>query len=198
MVASAESQRLRGMIEAERECPAGRCSSHESRKFYRSLTSWKGLKRRLPSCKLAATKFGDILSPHSIRETKHIFLKTRSGCTRKIINVDLLPQVVEDWVLIRFQTFLDLAHEFQESEVSSCASRPIEALVWINEIRCRREVQPPGQSCREFLGFLTQKIATDVKKIINGDFKRRVFIKEDAAQTEERYLTGRQDRLDDL
>ena len=38
----------------------------------------------------------------------------------------------------------------------------------------------------------SKKIASGLKKIINGDFKSRVFVGEEAAQKEKRFLTGRQ------
>ena len=41
-------------------------------KIFSSLKIWIGLKKRLPSCKLAATNDGVILSAPSIREMKHI------------------------------------------------------------------------------------------------------------------------------
>ena len=39
---------------------------------------------------------------------------------------------------------------------------------------------------------LVSKMVSGLKKIINGDFKRRIFIEEEAAQKEKRFLTGRQ------
>ena len=40
--------------------------------MYRILKVWIGLKKKLPSCNLAAANFGVILSPHCIRGIKHI------------------------------------------------------------------------------------------------------------------------------
>ena len=40
---------------------------------------------------------------------------------------------------------------------------------------------------------LDSKVPSGVKKIINGDVKRRVFVEEEAAQkVKKRFLTGRQ------
>ena len=50
----------------------------------------------ITSCKHAATNFGVILSPHSVREMEHISQKKRSGCVWKKISRDLLPRVVDE------------------------------------------------------------------------------------------------------
>ena len=85
------------------------------------------------------------------------------------------------------------------SEVSSCASRPLEAMVWISEIESAmsvadlKKLQPitePG--CRQTSKFLILKLARGLKKIINGDFKRRIIIREEAARKDKRIFTGRQ------
>ena len=84
------------------------------------------------------------------------------------------------------------------SEVPSCASRPIEAVVWMSEIesaKCIVDLKTPysiiGQKFHTNLEFLDPKTASGLKKIINEDFKRRVFIQEEAAPKEKRSLTGR-------
>ena len=61
---------------------------------------WTGLKMRLFSCKLAATNFGIILSPHSKREMKYSICQSWSGCIRKKTSPNLLLLVVEDWALV--------------------------------------------------------------------------------------------------
>ena len=43
---------------------------------------------------------GIVLSPHSMREMKDIYPKTRSAFKWKNISLDLLPQVVEEWALM--------------------------------------------------------------------------------------------------
>ena len=78
-------------------------------------------------------------------------------------------------------------------EVSSCASRPIEAVVWINEIESAKSVADlkmsysiTGAKLQTHFKVLDFKIASGLKKFTNGDFKRRVSIQEEAA----RFLTG--------
>ena len=61
---------------------------------------WTGLKMRLFSCKLAATNFGIILSPHSEREMKYSICQSWSGYIRKKTSPNLLLLVVEDWALV--------------------------------------------------------------------------------------------------
>ena len=46
-----------------------------NQKICSSLKCWKGRKKRLPICKLAAMNFGVLLSPHSMREMKDISLE---------------------------------------------------------------------------------------------------------------------------
>ena len=70
----------------------GRRSSLE---IYRSLKVWIGMKKRLPSHKFAASNFGELVSPHSIREIEEISLTWKW----KTISLDPLPQVVEEWAL---------------------------------------------------------------------------------------------------
>ena len=64
----------------------------ESRHFYEYFNKWKDLKQRLLSHKLAATNFGVILGPHSIRETMRMF-----RCIWKKITPNLLFLVAETW-----------------------------------------------------------------------------------------------------
>ena len=68
------------------------------------------------------------------------------------------------------------------TEVSSDASRPVEASVWINEIasaksfaKLKTSKSINGSELQSNLEVLDSKIASGLKKIINGDFKRRVF-----------------------
>ena len=61
---------------------------------------WIVSKKRFPSCELSAMRLGIILSPHSMRNMKDKFLKSCSGCKCKESKVNLLTQVVEEWVLM--------------------------------------------------------------------------------------------------
>ena len=72
-------------------------------------------------------------------------------------------------------------------------------MVWINEIESAKPIADLKTSyyCHQdqsadYFGILDSKIAGGLKKIINGDFKRRVFIQEEAAQKEKRCPMGRQ------
>ena len=67
------------------------------------------------------------------------------------------------------------------NEVSSCATRMIEAAVWINEIESAK-----SNVADKRRGFDSKM------KIINGDFKKRDFIEEEAARKAKRFPTGRQ------
>ena len=78
---------------------------------------------------------------------------------------------------------------------SSGATRPIEAMIWINEVlsaksivELKRQIQSTGQSCRQLSRFSTK--ASGLKNIINGNFKSRDF--EEAGEKETRILTGGQ------
>ena len=70
---------------------------------------------------------------------------------------------------------------------------------WVNEIESTKSVADLKKSysiaeARLQTNFevLDSEIASGLKKVINGDFKRRAFSYEEAAQKEERFLTGRQ------
>ena len=72
------------------------------------------------------------------------------------------------------------------------ASRPIEAMIWINEIESAKSVADlktsyfiTGDKLQTNFKVLDSKIASGLKKIINEDFKRRVIIQEEAAQKED-------------
>ena len=74
---------------------------------------------------------------------------------------------------------------------------PIEAMIWVNEIESAKSVADlkisysnNGDKLQTNFQALDSKIASGLKKIINGDLKRRVFIQEEAAQ-KKRFLTGR-------
>ena len=65
------------------------------------------------------------------------------------------------------------------SGVSSCSSRSIEAVVWINEIETAKSedvVFSHEAKLQKNFEVLDSDIAAILKKIINGDFKRRVFV----------------------
>ena len=87
-----------------------------------------------------------------------------------------------------------------KSEVSSCANRPIEVMVWINEIESAKSVADlktahsvTGAKLQTNDEVLGSKKASGLKKIINGAFnKRRVSIQKEAAKKARRFLTGRQ------
>ena len=72
-------------------------------------------------------------------------------------------------------------------------------MVWINEIECAKPLADLKTSYFATVAKLQTNFevldsdkAGGQKKIIDGDFKRRVFIQEEAAQKEKRCLTGRQ------
>ena len=89
-------------------------------------------------------------------------------------------------------------------EVSSCASRPIEGMIWINEIESAKSIADlktsysiTGAKLQTNFEVLDSKKASGRKKIINEDFKKRVFIQEEAAQ-KEMLSHGKARRMDDL
>ena len=66
------------------------------------------------------------------------------------------------------------------SEVPSCASRSIEAMVWVNDIESAKSVADLKTSCsitgeklQTNFEVLDSKIASGLKTISNGDYKRR-------------------------
>ena len=72
-------------------------------------------------------------------------------------------------------------------------------MLWINEIASAKsiaELKTSTTITRAVLQtdfeVLDSKKASGLKKITNGDFKRRVFIEGEDAQREKRFLTGRQ------
>ena len=69
--------------------------------------------------------------------------------------------------------------------MSSCASRPIEAMVWTNEIESAKSIanvktsySVTGGQVADRLRSSDTKIASGLTKIINGDFKRKSSFKE--------------------
>ena len=79
------------------------------------------------------------------------------------------------------------------SDVSSSETRPIGAKAWINEIESAKYVADlktsftlTGATLQRDFEVLESKTASG-----NGDFKRRVFIPVEAAEREQRCLTGR-------
>ena len=85
-------------------------------------------------------------------------------------------------------------------EVSLCASRPVEAMIWSNRIESPASVAELKTSntiirekvANKLSGSLDFNIASGLKKNINGEVKRRVCIQDEAAQKEKRCLTERQ------
>ena len=68
------------------------------------------------------------------------------------------------------------------SGTSSCASRPIETMTWINEMESAKSIADlktsysiTGAKLQANFEVLDSTIASGLKKIINGDFERRVF-----------------------
>ena len=91
------------------------------------------------------------------------------------------------------------------SEVSPCASRPIEAMVWISEMQSSKSIVElktsysiTGAKLQTNFAVLESQIASALQKIINGDFKRRVFIQDEAAQKRKTPSHGKASRLDGL
>ena len=79
------------------------------------------------------------------------------------------------------------------SESSSCASRPIAAMVWMNEIesaKCIADLKTSyaitGAKLQTNFEVLDSKIAIDLQKIINGS-----FIRQKTTKKEKRFVTGR-------
>ena len=85
------------------------------------------------------------------------------------------------------------------SDVASSASHPIAAMVWINQIDSAKSFADlkmsyavTGAKLQTNFEVVESKMASGLKKIIDGDFKRRVFTQEEAAQKEKHFSTGRQ------
>ena len=188
-------------------------------RIYRSYKVCMGLKNSLINCKLAATIFGVILSPHVYARWSISFARWKNT----------LLQVVEEWVQmsppqlkslcrVRLQQrvtaclsisavltelrVLEIPRQPQEvpmveeqergretqlprkrkpnnlskdcriwrmnfrSEVSSCASRLREAIIWVDEI----ESANIGAELQTTFEFLDTKKASGLEKIIDGDF----------------------------
>ena len=75
----------------------------------------------------------------------------------------------------------------------------LKQLAWINEIESEKFVAHliksktiTGAKLQTNFEVPDSETPRCLKKIINGDFERRVIIQEEAAQTEKRFLTGRQ------
>ena len=49
--------------------------------------------------------------------------------------------------------------------------------------------------CQTNCNVVDSEMASGIKNIFNGDFRKRVFVAEEASQQEKRFLTGRQDVL---
>ena len=110
------------------------------------------------------------------------------------VSAQELEQLVSDSVsseteaaTLEFETNPDFRN-FRICRMSG-AHRPVEAMIWML-LSSRREEQSPERSCRQTSRL--SEIASGLKKIINGDFKRRVFIGEEAERKDRRFLTGRQ------
>ena len=83
--------------------------------------------------------------------------------------------------------------------------RPIEAIFRSSETELAKSVAElkmsnkiTGAKLQTNFEVLDSKIASGVKNIINGDFKRRLFVDEDVAQTEKRSRTARQVACNEL
>ena len=77
------------------------------------------------------------------------------------------------------------------SDVSSSETRPIGAMAWINKIESAKYVADLKTSFT-LTGAMLQtdfEVLDSKRASGNGDFKRRVFIPEEAAQKEPRCLT---------
>ena len=82
-----------------------------------------------------------------------------------------------------------------KSGVCSSSSFPTEAVVWINEIDSARNMDELI-SCKLIFGAkhsrLDSKIASALKKLLTAGFKRRVYMEEQKAQQDNRFLKARQ------
>ena len=85
------------------------------------------------------------------------------------------------------------------SEVSSCASRPVQAMTWINEIESakyvadlKRSCSIVGQSCRQTLRFLSRKLRVVSRRSSTKLQKKGLHSLRSSKEREKRFLTGRQ------
>ena len=85
-----------------------------------------------------------------------------------------------------------------KSVVCLSASFPTEAMVWVNEIDSARNVDELKLSS-SILGrilpdfeILDSNITSPLKKLLTADFNRRVYMEEQKAQQDNRFLKGRQ------
>ena len=108
----------------------------------------------------------------------------------------------EAW--LDFRNFRIWRRSFR-SEVSSCACRTIETMSWINgikSVKCVADLKTSysiiGVKLQTNFEVLDSKVASGLKKIINGDFNRKVLIEEEAAQQRQALSHGKASRMDDL
>ena len=91
------------------------------------------------------------------------------------------------------------------SEVSSCASRPIEAMMWLSEIESSKSIANLKTSysitraeLQTAFGVLGSKNGEWSQEDHSADFTRIVFSQEEAAQKAKRPSHGKARRMDDL
>ena len=87
--------------------------------------------------------------------------------------------------------------------MSLCASRPVEKMVWNNEIESVKSAADletshsiTGAKLHANFEVLDSIVASGLKKIISGDFKTRVFTQKEAAPTAT-LSHGKASRMDD-
>ena len=109
---------------------------------------------------------------------------------------------LEAW--LGFRNFTIWRMNFR-SEVSSCASRSIETMMWINEIESAKSIDDLKTTCaitgaklQTNCEVLDSKMASGLKKIINGDFKRRVFNQKRRCTESKTLSHWKASRVDDL
>ena len=83
-------------------------------------------------------------------------------------------------------SFTDLADEHRRWSFLLCKSRPTEAMRWVNEIESAKSVADVKKSysiteakLQTNFEVLGSEIASGLKKVINGEFKRRAFSHEE-------------------
>ena len=86
-----------------------------------------------------------------------------------------------------------------KTEVCTCSQFPTEAMLWVKEVEMVEPVDDLKSSCSvrgirmPNFEVLDARIASALNKIIhNSHFKRRISLKEQKAQKEDRFLRGRQ------